>query len=173
MSWVLRHRPDAVGLELDRGGWAGVDELVEALVSAGHRVSLEAVLEVVATNDKRRFELRGGRIRAAQGHSIPVDLGLAGRPPPASLWHGTVRRSLDSILARGLRPMGRHAVHLSADVDTARRVGARRGTPVVLHVDAASMADEGHEFARAANGVWLTEHVPSRFLTLAPPGPGD
>ena len=143
-----------------------LDALVQALVAAGHAVSVDAVRDVVATSDKRRFELDGGRIRAAQGHTVPVELGLAERRPPPVLWHGTVGRSLDRILADGLRPMGRHAVHLSADPGTARRVGARRGAPVVLRVDAAAMVADGHRFARAANGVWLTEHVPGRFIVV-------
>ena len=172
LSWVLRHEPDAVGLTLDRAGWVDLQALVHALVAAGHRVSVDAVRDVVATSDKRRFELDGGRIRAAQGHTVPVELGLAEQRPPPVLWHGTVARSLGPILADGLRPMGRHAVHLSADPATARRVGARRGAPVVLRVDADAMVAAGHRFTRAANGVWLTEHVPNRFVVVqdAPSG---
>jgi len=169
LSYVLRHRPESVGLTIDEAGWVPVDELLEALGVAGLPLTRDQLDHVVATNDKRRFayDEAGGRIRASQGHSVAVDLGYAPLRPPPVLFHGTVRRVLPAILAEGLRPGGRHAVHLSADVATARAVGARRGTPVVLRVDAAGMAAEGAVFTRSANGVWLTDAVPARHLAVA------
>lgn len=162
LSFVLRHRPESVGLVLDEAGWVDVDDLLAALGMT--RAALE---QVVATNDKRRFAFDAGgtRIRASQGHSVPVDLGYALAVPPDVLFHGTVERAVPSILAGGLRPGRRHAVHLSAEEGTARAVGERRGPPVVLRVDAAAMARDGHPFSRSANGVWLTGAVPARFLT--------
>ncbi|TFV48916.1 RNA 2'-phosphotransferase [Blastococcus sp. TF02A-35] len=161
LSYVLRHRPDSVGLELDPAGWADVDRLLAAL-----HLTREQLERVVATNDKRRFELRGDRIRAVQGHSVAVELGYAPERPPPVLFHGTVERFLPSILAEGLRPGRRHAVHLSPDVATARTVGARRGRPVVLRVDAARLADDGTTFSRSANGVWLVDAVPPSYPAL-------
>ncbi|HYE77756.1 MAG TPA: RNA 2'-phosphotransferase, partial [bacterium] len=78
--------------------------------------------------------------------------------------HGTVERSLGAIRKEGLRPMDRHHIHLSPDIPTAKAVGSRRGKPVVLGIDAGRMHAEGHLFFRAANGVWLTEHVPPGFI---------
>ena len=163
LSSVLRHRPDSAGLTLDAAGWVDVDDLLVALGMT--RAQLD---EVVAGNDKRRFALDGSgtRIRASQGHSVPVDLGYAPARPPAELFHGTVERVLPRILAEGLRPGARHAVHLSPDVGTARAVGARRGPPVVLRVDAAAMAADGAAFARSANGVWLVDAVPPAYLAV-------
>ncbi len=165
LSFVLRHRPDSVGLTLDDGGWVGVDELLDAL-----GVTRSELAEVVARNDKVRFafDRTGTRIRASQGHSVPVDLGYAPARPPAELFHGTPQRSLARILAEGLRPGARHAVHLSPDVGTARAVGARRGPPVVLRVDAAAMVAEGAVFSRSANGVWLVDAVPPGHLAVLP-----
>ena len=162
LSFVLRHRPDSVGLVLDEAGWVDVADLLAALGMT--RAQLE---QVVATNDKRRFALDPGgtRVRASQGHSVPVALGYGDVVPPDVLFHGTAERSVASILAGGLRPGRRHAVHLSADEATARVVGQRRGPAVVLRVDAAAMARQGHLFSRSANGVWLTSAVPARFLT--------
>jgi putative RNA 2'-phosphotransferase len=162
LSHVLRHHPDSVGLTLDEHGWVAVDDLLAALHLT--RGELE---EVVAGNDKRRFALddSGTRIRASQGHSVPVDLGHAPAVPPGALFHGTVERFLPSILAEGLRPGNRHAVHLSADRETAERVGARRGRPVVLRVDAAAMVRDGVVFTRSDNGVWLVDAVPPRYLS--------
>ena len=163
LSYVLRHAPDSVGLTLDAAGWADVDALLAAL--GWTRAELEGV---VATNDKRRFALdgTGTRIRASQGHSVAVDLGYAAQTPPLVLFHGTAERNLPAIEAQGLRPGRRHAVHLSADAGTARTVGARRGRPVVLRVDAAALAVQGAVFTRAANGVWLVDAVPPSRLTV-------
>jgi putative RNA 2'-phosphotransferase len=157
----LRHDPAAAGLTLSPDGWVDVGTLLRAL-----KITREQLDEVVETNNKRRFAFdeTGTRIRASQGHSIAVDLGLADAAPPDLLYHGTVAKFLDAIFREGLRPMKRHAVHLSPTLDTARTVGARRGKPVVLRVDAAGMAAAGHAFQVSANGVWLTASVPPEYL---------
>lgn len=160
MSKALRHQPERVGLTLDPSGWVAVTDLLDAL-----GVGEEELREVVARNDKQRFTIDGDRIRANQGHSVEVDLGLPTATPPDVLFHGTVAQFLDDIMRDGLRPMSRHDVHLSPDRETARRVGARRGRPVILSVDAKAMSDAGHEFRLSANGVWLTQHVPAHYLS--------
>jgi putative RNA 2'-phosphotransferase len=166
MSLALRHEPGRFGLVPDRAGWVPVDDLLTGL--GIDRATLEAV---VAGNDKQRFAVeRGGdgveRIRASQGHSIPVELDLVPSVPPDRLYHGTSRSVLASIEATGLHRGSRHHVHLSVDVPTARRVGTRRGGEVVvLTVDAAAMARDGHLFYCSANGVWLVDAVPPGYLT--------
>jgi putative RNA 2'-phosphotransferase len=169
LSFVLRHRPDSVGLTLDDAGWVGVDELLAGLTRSGMRLTRAELDAVVAGNDKQRFAFddSGTRIRASQGHSVPIALGHRTEIPPDVLFHGTVQRFLPAILADGLRPGNRHAVHLSADVATASAVGGRRGRPVVLRVDAAAMAADGLRFSRSANGVWLTDAVPARYLQIS------
>ncbi|MEU2347846.1 RNA 2'-phosphotransferase [Modestobacter sp. NPDC049651] len=164
LSYVLRHHPDSAGLVLDEHGWADVGALLAAL-----RLTRAELDDVVARNDDQRFafDATGTRIRASQGHSIAVDLGYAPAVPPDELFHGTVERFLPAIRAEGLRPGNRHAVHLSPDAATARRVGARRGRPVVLHVDAAAMVRDGATSTRSANGVWLVDAVPPRYLAEA------
>ncbi|MGW2636489.1 RNA 2'-phosphotransferase [Streptomyces sp. NPDC001348] len=169
LSKHLRHQPGRIGLALDEGGWAGIDALIAAAAAHGFHFTREELDHVVAVNDKQRFAVEGTRIRASQGHSVDVDLGLPPATPPAYLYHGTVARNLDAIRAEGLRPMNRHDVHLSADRETAERVGARRGRPVVLPVDAAGMHRDGHVFHVSANGVWLTRTVPARYLRFAAP----
>jgi putative RNA 2'-phosphotransferase len=166
LSYVLRHRPDSIGLTLGAGGWVGVDELLRALARHGTRITREDLEYVVEHNDKRRFVLEGDRIRANQGHSVEVDLGLDPVTPPDRLFHGTARHNLDSIFLDGLVRGNRHHVHLSADEQTAIKVGARHGSPIVLSVDAAAMVAEGLLFYRSDNGVWLTDHVPARHLTV-------
>jgi putative RNA 2'-phosphotransferase len=170
LSYVLRHRPGSVGLTLDPNGWVAVDDLLAALAAHGRPVTRAELDAVVGGNDKRRFAVEAGpdgrdRIRASQGHSVQVDLGLTPLTPPPVLYHGTSAAAVPAIRDQGLRKGRRHHVHLSADQVTAHRVGARRRDEVtVLTVDAAAMAAAGHPFYRSANGVWLTDHVPPRYL---------
>ncbi|MEV7071697.1 RNA 2'-phosphotransferase [Streptomyces sp. NPDC093990] len=169
LSKHLRHQPERIGLTLDEAGWVEIDALIAAAAAHGFRFTRAELDHVVAANDKQRFAVEGTRIRASQGHSIDVDLGLPAATPPPYLYHGTVGRFLDAIRAEGLRPMNRHDVHLSADRETATRVGARRGRPVVLSVDAQAMHRDGHVFHVSANGVWLTQTVPPRYLRFPQP----
>lgn len=167
LSYVLRHAPESIGLTLDENGWTGVDELLAKAGAAGRRLDRAMLEEIVATSDKKRFTLSddGSRIRAAQGHSVEVALGLEPVTPPETLYHGTATRFLDAIRAEGLKPGSRQQVHLSADAATATAVGSRHGKPAVLRVAAGVMHQEGHAFFQADNGVWLTDHVPPRFLS--------
>jgi putative RNA 2'-phosphotransferase len=164
----LRHSPERIGLRLDDGGWVAVDELLEAAARAGFPLTRSELDAAVAEPVKRRYayDAAGERVRAVQGHSVPVSLGYAPTVPPAVLFHGTHPGAVGRILDEGLRPMARHHVHLSGDVGTARAVGARRGRPVVLAVDAGAMAAEGVEFFRADNGVWLVGAVPPSRLRV-------
>lgn len=161
LSRHLRHEPGRIGVSLDGRGWIEVDILLKALADHGFRITREELEEVVERNDKQRFAMRDGRIRANQGHTVDVDLGLDPAEPPAVLFHGTTDAYLDGIRAEGIKAMDRHDVHLSPDRETAVKVGSRRGKPVVLVIDAERMAREGHVFYRSENGVWLTEHVPA------------
>ncbi len=168
LSHVLRHAPERLGLKLDAGGWTPVDTLITEARRAGFGIDRAILGSVVANSDKQRFTLSedGRLIRAAQGHSVPVDLGLAPSEPPALLFHGTARDRLAPIFAEGLKPCSRRHVHLSPDEDTARKVGSRHGTPVVLEVDTISMHRHGFAFYRADNGVWLTDIVPALYLSI-------
>jgi putative RNA 2'-phosphotransferase len=165
LSLVLRHEPGKIGLELDPQGWVSIEELLSKAV--GHLpLTAELLHQVVRASDKQRFAISedGTRIRANQGHSVPVELGLAAQVPPEQLYHGTATRFLDSIRRQGLLRGKRHHVHLSADTETAVKVGVRHGQPVVLIVQAGDMHRAGHAFFRSDNGVWLVEHVPPSFL---------
>jgi putative RNA 2'-phosphotransferase len=168
LSKHLRHEPERLGLVLEPGGWVRVDTLLAACAARSFAVSEEELREVVARSDKKRFafDASGQRIRANQGHSVDVDLALPPSAPPAVLFHGTGAGSVDTIRAEGLRRMGRHHVHLSADRETAARVGQRHGKPVVFVVDAGRMAADGFTFHVSANGVWLVDSVPAQYLSV-------
>jgi putative RNA 2'-phosphotransferase len=162
----LRHRPDAIGLKLDKQGWADIGELLEKALAAGTPITGDELVRLVGESDKQRFTLSsdGTRIRAAQGHSVVVDLRLPFKKPPPVLFHGTVAKYLEAIRKQGLLPGTRHDVHLSASREIAADVGARRGTPVILLIETFPLVRDGYQFRRAENGVWLIQNVPPRYL---------
>jgi putative RNA 2'-phosphotransferase len=167
LSLLLRHKPQEVGLSLDAGGWAGIEDIVR--LTSGRRTPLTRKLieEITATSEKKRFIISddGNRIRANQGHSIAVNLNLEPQNPPEALFHGTATRYIESILRQGLVKGNRQYVHLSPDRSTAEQVGRRHGKPVILNIAAQAMQASGYVFFLSVNGVWLTEHVPARFLS--------
>ena len=176
LSLVLRHDPSRIGITLDEAGWTDIDALLAACAKHGVVITRAELDELVASSDKQRYALSndGMRIRANQGHSVPVSLGLPPTPPPETLYHGTVEAALPGIRAQGIVKGSRHDVHLSADLDTATKVGGRRGKPVILTIRAGAMADAGHVFYRSENGVWLTVHVPPDFIMFkGPRGSGN
>jgi putative RNA 2'-phosphotransferase len=168
LSKHLRHEPDALGLMLEPGGWVSVEDLLTGASRIGFAITIDELRQVVAENDKRRFSFdeTGLNIRANQGHSTEVDLQLKEVDPPERLYHGTVARFFDAIRIGGLKRINRHDVHLSKDVQTASKVGQRRGKPVILVIESARMAADGYRFRLSANGVWLTDHVPPRYIRL-------
>lgn len=166
LSLVLRHKPGEIGITLDDGGWVEVEILLAAAQQHGTEITRELLVEVVNTNDKKRFAFseNGLKIRASQGHSIDVELDYTPVTPPEILYHGTATRFLESIKAQGLLKGSRHHVHLSADEMTAAKVGARHGKPVVLIIEASRMQADGFLFYQSANGVWLTNHIAPQYI---------
>ncbi|MCB0518882.1 MAG: RNA 2'-phosphotransferase [Lewinellaceae bacterium] len=166
LSLVLRHRPEKIGLALDANGWAEVTDLLEKMNQNGYPIDPQLLAKVVETSDKQRFALSadGTMIRANQGHSVRVDLGLKPVVPPELLFHGTATKNLNSIHKLGLHKGKRHHVHLSADKATAAKVGGRHGKAVVLKIMAGKMHRSGHLFYRSENGIWLVEAVPVEFI---------
>lgn len=164
LSYILRHKPDAIDLKLDAQGWASIKCIIE---KSDIEITEAAIREVVASSDKKRFIISddGLCIRANQGHSIDIDLGLKPKEPPEILYHGTANRFLDEIKIHGLQPKNRQYVHLSDNLETAMKVGQRHGKAVVLSIPARSMHKSGHLFFQAENGVWLIKAVPAQFIS--------
>jgi putative RNA 2'-phosphotransferase len=96
--------------------------VLRGLKARNEDVTREELEEIVGSSNKQRFAFSpdGEKIRANQGHSAAVDLGLPPREPPEVLYHGTVSRFLASIRSEGLRRGARTHVHLSRDEETAR-----------------------------------------------------
>jgi len=168
LSLVLRHNPQKINIELDEEGWTDVTILLRQLKKFNHAITFEELEFLVENNPKQRYSFNSNqsKIRANQGHSVQVDLGLKKVAPPDILFHGTADRFLEEIQGKGLIKMSRHHVHLSADEETASKVGKRHGRLVMLQVDAKRMSEEGFEFYLSENNVWLTDHVPSEFLSV-------
>lgn len=166
LSYHLRHAPQELGLTLEPGGWVRVEDLLRA--AKGKSLMRSDLELVVASCPKQRFsfDATGEKIRANQGHSVEVDLRLEPMGPPEVLYHGTAGKAVAVIEAAGLEKMARHHVHLSADLETARKVGSRRGKPVIFQVDAAAMDRDGFIFYRSDNHVWLTDRVPANYLKV-------
>lgn len=172
LALILRHQPESIGLQVDKHGWGSIDYILANAPRDLPPLSRSLIEQVVTENDKGRFAISpdGNHIRALQGHSIQVDLELNAVEPPATLFHGTVEGFVDSIRSSGLKPASRQHVHLSADMETAMRVAKRRkGRVVIFSVDCLSMRQEGHAFFLSENKVWLTDTVPSRYLTEVSP----
>lgn len=168
LSLILRHKPETIGLKLDKNGWVNVEELINGVVNHGMEIDLSLLKHVVETNDKKRFEFSddGSKIRASQGHSINVDLQLKTKRPPRILYHGTSMENLKYIVKEGLSKMTRDHVHLSEDFETAERVGSRKkGQTVILEIDTARMFADGVKFYQSSNGVWLTNYVEPKYIS--------
>lgn len=161
LAFLLRHDKEAFdnGL-IDSHGWRSVSELLK--IGYTHQI----LDEIVDTNDKKRYEYSSDkkRIRARQGHSIPVDVELKEMTPPDVLYHGTATRFLDSIYNKGILPQNRLYVHLSSDNETAIKVGSRHGTPTVIQIDCKQMLSDGHKFYLSNNNVWLTNSINPKYF---------
>ena len=167
ISLILRHKPETIGITLDEHGWANVDELI-AGISKTEDFDMDMLEEIVRTDEKQRYSFSADhtKIRANQGHSIPVDVELEKLEPPKYLYHGTGEKYKESIDKLGLIPKSRLYVHLSPDIETAIKVGSRHGKPVVYRVLAGDMYNDGFDFFKSVNGVWLTKEVPTKYLEM-------
>ena len=168
VSLILRHKPEVIGIHLDEHGWADIEELI-AGISKTREFNRTMLEEIVRTDNKQRFIFNENKtkIRANQGHSIPVDVDLPEAVPPDRLWHGTGEKYVASIDQQGLISKSRLYVHLSSDAATATKVGSRHGKPVLYIVKTKEMYDDGYKFFLSKNGVWLTKEVPVKYLVKA------
>lgn len=170
LSYLLRHAPESIGLEMDNHGWVSVDQLIDRLNAGGkYEISLKDIRNIVANDAKGRFRLDEGfkRIKACQGHTIAwVEPELTIAAPPHFLYHGTTVKALEKIEACGfISRMQRHAVHMQAELEPAWASAVRwHAKPVVLKIDSARMYEDGFSFGISDNGVWCTEQVPAEYI---------
>ena len=166
ISLILRHKPEEIGITLDEHGWAKTKDLINGINKSGRKIDIEILEEIVRTDNKQRYSFNEDKtkIRANQGHSIPVKVELKELEPPATLYHGTATKSLEGIQKQGIKSMSRLYVHLSKDFETAKQVGYRHGECVVLLINAERMYKDGLKFYLSENGVWLTEYIDSKYI---------
>ncbi len=166
LSLVLRHKPEKIGIVLDSAGWVSVSKLLKAITASDKHLTLIELEYIVDNNDKKRFSFSKDKtkIRANQGHSVKINLELDECKPPSALYHGTIQKFISSIYQDGLCKMNRHHVHLSDSIDTAEKVGARRGKPVILVINTEQMYKDKFKFYISDNGVWLTDSVPPKYI---------
>lgn len=169
LSLVLRHSPSSAEIKLDENGWADVKQLIQGMCKVGKKIDILTLERIVIENNKQRYSFNADKtkIRANQGHSIPVDIQLKKKSPPDFLYHGTASRFLGSIKLEGIKKQTRQYVHLSADKETALAVGRRHGTPVVLVIDAKKMQKHGFEFYLSENNVWLCNEIGWKYILKA------
>ena len=158
LAFLLRHDTE---YQFDKHGWREVSDLIK---NQGY--TMKEIEEIVETNNKKRYEFSDDKkkIRARQGHSIPVDVELKEATPPDVLYHGTAKNFVGSIWKNGIKKMSRLYVHLSGDEETARKVGKRHGYPVVIFINTKQMREDGIKFYLSNNNVWLTEFVDKKYL---------
>lgn len=168
LSYILRHHPELIDLNLDEKGWANVNEIIAKSANDNQGFTFEELNEIVETNDKKRFVFNEDktRIRANQGHSIGIDLNLKPQQPPELLYHGSAQANVDSILKNGIEKRSRQHVHLSLDIETATKVGMRHGKPIILTISTGKMFEDGILFYLSENNVWLTDFVNPCYITL-------
>ncbi len=169
LSLILRHKPEVIGIELDGKGWANVKSLIAGVNKTGkYFLDMKILEEIVRTDEKGRYSFNADKtkIRANQGHSIKVDVDLKKCPPPEYLWHGTAEKYVESINENGLVPKSRLYVHLSADVETAEKVGSRHGKPVIYRIFSGEMDRQGYNFYISENGIWLADFIPPNFMEI-------
>ena len=166
MSLVLRHEPQALGIELDANGWTDFKSFAERMfVKFG--VAETQLTQLIEENPKKRFVVENGKIRANQGHSVAIDIALPPTVPPHILYHGTTLDSWATIQSGGIEKRERNHVHLSADEATAKIVAIRRNGPwAILAIASGEMHAAGTTFYRSENGVWLTAHVAPAYIQL-------
>ncbi len=166
IALILRHQPSAAEITLDENGWAQTSALIAGVNKTGRVLDMPLLKQIVNTDEKGRYSFNADftKIRANQGHSDNVCVEMERRVPPPELFHGTAERFLESIAVSGILRKSRNYVHLSADVNTAFKVGARHGKPAVLVIDARAMSAEGFVFYLSANGVWQSQDIPPRYI---------
>ena len=166
ISLILRHKPEEIGISLDDFGWAEVEDLINGINTSGRNIDMNILEEIVRTDNKQRYSFNEDKtkIRANQGHSIPVKVELKELAPPSTLYHGTATKSIEGIKQLGIKSMSRLYVHLSKDFETAKQVGERHGECVVLVINAKRMYENGIKFYLSENGVWLTEYVDPKYI---------
>lgn len=166
MSLILRHKTKNFGLESDSYGLVLIKDLLKILKKRFPEITQSEIESVVKNCPKKRFEIKGKRIRARYGHSLKIDLDAKPIKPPQFLYHGTSPSFVRKIKREGLKPMRRQYVHLSKTIEEAIEVGKRKSNyTIVFKIFAQRAFEKGIQFYDMGEVV-LAESIPREFLKI-------
>lgn len=60
ISLILRHKPEAIGIQLDEHGWANVDELI-AGISKTDPIDMGLLEKIVKKDEKNRYSFNADK----------------------------------------------------------------------------------------------------------------
>ena len=172
ITTALRHKPELLGLHIDKSGYCSVEELVSSLRRIGHKTD-KNYIEDVGKNERFSFNADHTRIRADYGNSLGLELSdmyFDSKTPPDILYHGTSLDALEGIKEKGIirfaygKNKPRDHIFLTESIAVAKKKGARHGRSVTLPIDSYRMHQDGYLFYHAKLDIWLTDHVPSEYI---------
>jgi len=166
LAFMLRHEPEQFDVDVDAHGFADVNEVLRALEERlGGPLSLEELTAAVEGGDRRRYEIREGRIRALYGHSIEVEPGPESRPPEV-LHIAVPTRDVERARRFGLRGGRRRFLHLAVDAEDALAAGRRTAQEYTLiRVLAIDAWEQGVHFYDRGS-LWLAEELPTHLIEV-------
>lgn len=166
LSFILRHGAEKMKIQISKTGYVKCETIIAELQKKWPNFTQTNLEAIVKEDEKGRYTIDRGSIRANQGHSmdsikIPFPKGI----PPVKLYHGTDERGFLGIQKTGIQRMKRHHVHLTDDPSTASSVGIRHGSVVIIEIDTRDMVKDNIEFFQSDNGVWLTNFVDVKYVS--------
>ena len=169
MAGALRHFPEKLGLMMDGKGWVDITSLIESIGSGRsgfNWLRIHHVKAVVKTDERGRYQIDGGMIRATYGHSINVILDDLPIAEIDKFYYPVSEEEADIILERGLHPIDRKKVHLSGSIEKAIEAGrVRSDEPQILLIDGKKAKSDGIKIYKAGKDVYITEGINPEYLS--------
>ena len=169
MAGALRHFPEKLGLMMDGKGWVDITLLIESIGSGRsgfNWLRLHHIKAVVNTDERGRYQIDGGMIRATYGHSINVNLDDLPLADIDEFYYPVTEEEADIILERGLHPIDRKKVHLSGSIEKALEAGkVRAEEPQILMIDGEKAKKDGIKIYKAGKQVYTTDGINPEYLS--------
>jgi len=169
VSGSLRHFPNDIGVELDSDGWASLERLYKCISRRSRYgwLDKEHIKVLVDTDEKGRYEIQDGLIRATYGHTVDVDPELPVSKAPEELYYGSSEEEAGRVLEIGLQPADKVKVHLSEDEESALQVASSSTDhPILITVRSREAQVAGVDIRKAAEGVWVADEIPPAYLEV-------
>jgi putative RNA 2'-phosphotransferase len=170
MAGVMRHFPEKFDLKMNEHGWIDVREFISAVQTKRqslHWLRPHYIEAIVDTDDKGRYQLEDGKIRATYGHTVNISLDLPTDNIPDELFYPTTTEEVEIVLETGIKPADRKKVHLSKTYEKALEAGTRRvENPVVLKINAKEAIKDNIVIMQAGKSVYLVDEIPPKHLSV-------